>query len=103
MANLKFSWSAYEDDKGLHHFCLAALDMSCPQGFSCVQSLFIGIFMCCRLISNIHCPKNYNTMLINNNPQLCSFNEQQKIFTNDRCPVGYTCIQSNVVTKCFLK
>lgn len=83
--------------------------MSCPQGFSCAQSSIVGIFMCCRLASNIQCPKSYNTMLVNNNPRLCSINKQvqtayqQQIFTNNGCPLGYICLQSNVVLILFYK
>lgn len=81
--------------------------MSCPQGFSCAQSSITGIFMCCRLASNIQCPKKYTTMLVNNNPRLCSINRQapaqteyqrqQQVFTNNGCPLGFACLQSNVV------
>uniref|UniRef100_A0A915CU05 EB domain-containing protein n=1 Tax=Ditylenchus dipsaci TaxID=166011 RepID=A0A915CU05_9BILA len=83
-------WSAYEDPKGARHFCQDSLDMTCPQGFSCAQSSVTGIFMCCRLASTIQCPRSYNTLLVNNNPRLCS------IRNANTCPTGYLCLQSSV-------
>lgn len=85
-------WSPYQDSKGAHHFCQDSLDMTCPQGFSCAQSSVTGIFMCCRLASNIQCPRAYSPLLINNSPRLCS------IKSSNACPTGYLCLQSSVVS-----
>ncbi|KAI6181731.1 hypothetical protein M3Y98_00860600 [Aphelenchoides besseyi] len=84
-------WSAYEDNTGAHHFCQNALDNTCPQGFSCVQSSVNGIFLCCRLASNLRCNNARATaLLVNNAPRLCS----QRFVAS--CPQGYQCQQSNI-------
>uniref|UniRef100_A0A914HCB0 Uncharacterized protein n=1 Tax=Globodera rostochiensis TaxID=31243 RepID=A0A914HCB0_GLORO len=113
-------WSAYEDQRGAHHFCQDALDMTCPHGFSCAQSSVSGIFMCCRLASSIQCPRDYSTLMVNNNPRLCSLTVLRRSVvtypgasgivpsslatrtatsaadTPHTCPNGYTCMQSSV-------
>lgn len=108
-------WSAYQDQKGAHHFCQDALDMTCPHGFSCAQSSVNGIFMCCRLASSIQCPQAYSTLMVNNNPRLCSIAARQTTATSpttvsntrtnalsnlattmNTCPAGYSCMQSSV-------
>ncbi|KAL3098139.1 hypothetical protein niasHS_001975 [Heterodera schachtii] len=102
-------WSAYEDQRGAHHFCQDALDMTCPHGFSCAQSSVSGIFMCCRLASTIQCPHEYSTLMVNNNPRLCSLTVMRRSTTAGSgqssattantlhaCPTGYTCMQSSV-------
>ncbi|KAI6241871.1 hypothetical protein M3Y99_00289500 [Aphelenchoides fujianensis] len=84
-------WSAYEDNSGAHHFCQNALDSSCPQGFSCVQSSVSGIFLCCRLAANLRCgnPRT-SPLLVNNAPRLCS----QRFAAS--CPLGFSCQPSSI-------
>lgn len=95
-------------------------------GFSCAQSSVPGIFMCCRLASAIQCPHELSTLMVNNNPRLCTLHARvrsagapapsasvygmsatsmvqqqsssgQTSSLSNACPAGYTCMQSSVV------
>ncbi|CAD5211548.1 unnamed protein product [Bursaphelenchus okinawaensis] len=86
-------WSPYEDSEGAYHFCQHPLDTQCPQGFSCTQSSVSGVFVCCRLASNLKCANTNSTpYIINNAPRLCSLSSALP----NPCPYNFSCQSSNI-------
>uniref|UniRef100_A0A1I7XEA1 EB domain-containing protein n=1 Tax=Heterorhabditis bacteriophora TaxID=37862 RepID=A0A1I7XEA1_HETBA len=87
-------WNPYRNEvNGQMELCSGPLDTSCPTGYSCTPSSFIGRFVCCRLASVLQCTRG-QTLLANSQPRSRS----------NQCPRGYSCEQSTSVrevTKSF--
>ncbi|CEF70700.1 Cysteine-rich repeat and Lustrin, cysteine-rich repeated domain-containing protein [Strongyloides ratti] len=85
------NWNPYRYPTGNYHICNSVLDStSCPFGFSCVPSNFEDVFICCRLSMSFECSKKNSTLLLNNQPRLCSTS------LPNSCPVDFDCLPSTI-------
>uniref|UniRef100_A0AC35U8Q4 EB domain-containing protein n=1 Tax=Rhabditophanes sp. KR3021 TaxID=114890 RepID=A0AC35U8Q4_9BILA len=91
--NCPSNWTPYKYSNGNYHLCNSVADRdSCPVGFSCTPANIQSLFLCCRLSIVFECPPGTSSLIVNNQPRLCS---QTSIRS---CPPQYQCLQSTYVS-----